>query len=90
MSEKKKINLWVPVVVMGVIAILFSVFAFQSQVDLQAAQKEMGQMKNDLTECTEKNAQLLAKEQSLLETLVKEQAATRQAAEDCKQSNKRK
>ena len=90
MSEKKKINLWVPVVVMGVIAILFSVFAFQSQVDLQAAQKEMEQMKNQLTECTNKNAELLTREASLTKALGEEQAATRQAAEDCKQSNKRK
>ena len=90
MSEKKKINLWVPVVVMGVIAILFSVFAFQSQVDLQAAQKEMGQTKNQLTECTNKNTELIAREQALSRALTEEQAATKQAAEDCKQSNKRK
>ena len=90
MSEKKKINLWVPIVVMGVIAILFSVFAFQAQVDLQTAQKEMEKMKNQLTECTEKNAELLAKEASLTKALGEEQPATRQAAEDCRQSNKRK
>ena len=91
MSEKKrKINPWVPVVVMGVVAILFSVYAFQSQSDLLDAKKEMEQLKNQVTECGK-----AAKEQQAMSVEARRMAREdadimRVALEDCKKTNKRK
>ena len=46
MSEnKRRVNPWVPAVVLGVVAILFSVYAVQSQTDLVDAKKEIEQLK---------------------------------------------
>src|SRR4051812_910214 len=51
MSEKKPMTTWVPTIVMGVVAILFSVYALQEQTELQRANKDMEQLKTDLGAC---------------------------------------
>lgn len=94
MSEKKrKINPWVPVVVMGVVAILFSVYAVQSQSDLLDAKKEIEQLKSQVTECA-KVANAAKEQQSISEAaqrmVMAEADEMRLELEDCKKSNKRK
>ncbi len=51
MSEKKRMTTWVPTVVMGVVAILFSVYALQEQTELYKAKEEVNQLKADLANC---------------------------------------
>jgi uncharacterized membrane protein YgaE (UPF0421/DUF939 family) len=51
MSEKKRMGTWVPTIVMGVVAILFSVYALQEQTELQRARIELENLKTDLTGC---------------------------------------
>ena len=51
MSEKKHMTTWVPTVVMGVVAILFSVYALQEQTDLHKAKEEMDGLRAALTTC---------------------------------------
>ncbi len=51
MSEKKRMTTWVPTIVMGVVAILFSVYALQEQTEVQRAKNEVNQLKADLNAC---------------------------------------
>ncbi len=91
MNEKKtKINRWLPVVVMGVVTILFAMYAVQSQTDFQAVQKEMLQLKAQVNECTNASMKLQQEAEAFAKRMEAENAAARKAAEDCKQSNKRK
>ena len=91
MNEKKsKINPWLPVVVMGVVTILFAMYAVQSQTDFQAVQKEMSQLKDQLNGCTNASMKLQKDAEAFAKLMEAENAAARKAAEDCKQSKKRK
>jgi hypothetical protein len=51
MSEQKSMTTWVPTIVMGVVAILFSVYALQEQTELRRANNEIEQLKGDLGAC---------------------------------------
>ena len=91
MSEnKRRLNPWIFIVILGVIAILFSVFAVQSQSELNNAQTEL---KNVQEENQKLKAELDAtaaealKQHKLAEM---EALAALQAREDCMKSNKRK
>lgn len=50
-EKKKRMNPWVPAVIMGVVAILFSFYALQSQSDLQDARVEIERLNTQVIEC---------------------------------------
>ena len=91
MSDKKrKVNPWVPVVVMGVVAILFSVYAFQSQIDLLDSRKEMEQLKSQMLMCQQEAENQQRHASNARRSAQAEGEKVRQELEDCKKSNKRK
>ncbi len=61
MSEKKRMTTWVPTIVMGVVAILFSVYALQEQTELQRAQAELRSCQQQLETEKGKTADLTAR-----------------------------
>ncbi len=95
MSEnKKKLNPWVPVVIMGVVTILFGAYAVQSQTDLLEAKKECEQLKVQITEGAIISQKQLQEANTKLEQAlgdVKEaKAFAEQTVRDCSKVNKRK
>jgi hypothetical protein len=56
MSEKNRMTTWVPTIVMGVVAILFSVYALQEQSELQRVKVEMEQFRSELADCRQQLA----------------------------------
>ena len=50
-DKKKRMNPWVPVVIMGVIAILFSFYSLQSQAELVDARKEIDRLNTLVVDC---------------------------------------
>ncbi len=91
MSEKKrKVNPWVPVVVMGVVAILFSVYAFQSQMDVMEAKKEMEQLKGQMVACQKEAETQQRLASNARRSAQAEVEKVNQELEDCKKNNKRK
>ena len=93
-EKKKRMNPWVPAVIIGVLAILFSFYALQIQSDLQDARKEIEQLKSQVTEAV-KNAEMQAvmASRNAIEAQLQNQIAVearRQAEENCKKANKRK
>lgn len=95
MSEnKRRMNPWVPAVIIGVIAILFSFYALQIQSDLQDARKEIEQLKSQVTEAV-KNAEMQAAraDKNAMEAQRQNEIAVealKQAEENCKKSSRRK
>jgi hypothetical protein len=95
MSEhKKSLNPWVPVVLMGVVTILFGAYAVQSQTDLLEAKKECEQLKTQVTECAMTSQQQLKEvnlklEQAMIDVQVAK-AFAEQTVRDCSKVNKRK
>jgi hypothetical protein len=91
MSEnKKKLNPWVPVVIMGVVTILFGAYAVQSQTDLLDAKKEYDQLKMELTECAQTSQKQLKEVNLKLEQTLIDAQTAKLALEDCQKSSKRK
>ncbi len=93
-EKKKRMNPWVPAVIMGVVVILFSFYALQIQSDLQDARKEIEQLKSQVAEAV-KNAEMQAAmaSKNAMEAQRQNQIAVealRQAEENCKKANKRK
>ena len=95
MSEsKRKFNPWIATVIMGVITILFSMFAFQQQSEMIEARKEIEQLKRDLVtaqqraEVAEKT--LTAEKLKLEQAIIDAQIAKEVAESAASKSNKRK
>ena len=91
-EKKKRMNPWVPAVIMGVVAILFSFYALQSQSDLQDARVEIERLKSQVTDAV-KNAEMQAEmaRANAMEAQRQNQIAVdalRQAEENCKKANK--
>ena len=91
-EKKKRMNPWVPAVIMGVVAILFSFYALQSQSDLQDARVEIERLKSQVTDAV-KNAEMQAAmaRANAMEAQRQNQIAVdalRQAEENCKKANK--
>ncbi|HWA33936.1 MAG TPA: hypothetical protein VG737_07400 [Cyclobacteriaceae bacterium] len=76
MSEKKRMTTWVPTIVMGVVAILFSVYALQQQTEVQRAREEMEHLKSDLNSCQQ---QVTEEEAKVEEALRRAQIALAEA-----------
>jgi hypothetical protein len=91
MSENKKsLNPWVPVVLMGVVTILFGAYAVQSQTDLLDMKKECEQLKAQVTECATTSQKQLKEANANLEHLLINVEIANQALQDCQKSKKRK
>ena len=94
MSEpKRKFNPWVATVIVGVVAILFSVFAFQQEAELIEARKEVDRLKMELNEM-EKRAQKaesmsVVLQKQLEQALIDAQIA-KEVAESANKSSKKK
>ncbi len=91
-EKKKRMNPWVPAVIMGVVAILFSFYALQLQSDLQDARVEIERLKSQVTDAV-KNAEMQAAmaRANAMEAQRQNQIAVdalRQAEENCKKANK--
>ena len=93
-EKKKRMNPWVPAVIMGVVAILFSFYALQIQSDLQDARKEIEQLKSQVAEAvTNAEMQAAMASKNAMEAQRQNQIAVEalwQAEENCKKANKRK
>lgn len=91
MSENKgRFNPWVPTVILGVVAVLFSFYALQSQTDLQDARKEIERLENQTATCAKESER---QQQQDAETLKQMTAACenakKQADEACKKVSKK-
>lgn len=84
-EKKKRMNPWVPAVLIGVLAILFSFYGLQLQSDLQDARKEIERLNVQTSECVKR-----AKEQQQNAVVAMVMAAERaKQLEECRKSNKR-
>ena len=84
-EDKSRFNPWVPTIILGVVAVLFSFYALQSQTDLQDARKEILQLENQVTTCAR---ELDARQQSALEMSAGCEQARLQVEEDLRECQK--
>jgi len=91
MSEhKRRMNPWVPAVILGVVAMLFSVYAIQSQTEAVDAQKKVEQLEQQLILC-QKTAEEQAQHAQAAQVMAQAAAAeARRAEEDCQKLLKKK
>ena len=89
-KRKRKFNPWPTIVVLGLVVILFAVFALQLQMDLIDADKEIVRLKAEVASVramAEKNAEEAMK-QSQLGRQQAEMAM--EALKECKKSSRKK
>lgn len=89
-EKKKRMNPWVPAVIIGVLAILFSFYALQIQSDLQDARKEIEQLKVQTIECEKRAKQQQQMTVTAMELARREAERAMQAAEELRKSGRRK
>ena len=91
-SEKKsRVRTWVPTIILGVITILFSFYAVQSQADMVESKKENERLENDLRTCTQAAQRQQQEAQAALEASKKQtEVALGQLEEALKKSNRKK
>lgn len=90
MEDKKRMNPWVPALIMGVVAILFSFYALQIQSDLQDARKEIEQLKTQAVECEKRAEEQQQRAVVEIELARREAERAMQAAEELRKSGRRK
>lgn len=90
MEEKKRMNPWVPAVVMGVIAILFSFYALQSQSELQEARTEIERLNGQEAACRKAAQEQQARAMEAMSIAEESRRLAKQAEEDCKKSIRKK
>ena len=89
-EKKKRMNPWVPAVIIGVLAILFSFYALQIQSDLQDARKEIEQLKVQTVECERRAEEQQQRAATAMELARREAERAMQAAEELRKSGRRK
>ncbi len=89
-EKKKRMNPWVPAVIIGVLAILFSFYALQIQSDLQDARKEIEQLKVQIVECERRAEEQRQSAVTAMELARREAERAMQAAEELRKSGRRK
>lgn len=91
MSEnKRRMNPWVATVILGVIAILFSVYAVQSQSELEDARKENLQLKTQVEACVRTAKEQQQNAAQAMQLAAAEVERANQEAEACVKSNRKK
>jgi hypothetical protein len=90
-EKKRRFNPWVPTIILGVITILFSFYAVQSQADMVDAKKENVRLENELRTCTLEAQRQQKEAQAALEEAKKQtEVALGQLEEALKKSGKKK
>ncbi len=91
MSEhKRRVHVWVPTVILGVVALLFSVYAIQSQTEAQDAQEKIEQLEQQLVQCQKVAEEQARNAQMQMVQAAGEAAMARKLLEECQKTTKRK
>ena len=89
-EKKKRMDPWVPAVIIGVLAILFSFYGLQLQSDLQDARKEIERLKVQTVECERRAEEQQQRAAKAMELAIIEAERARQAAEELRKSGRSK
>jgi chromosome condensin MukBEF ATPase and DNA-binding subunit MukB len=89
-NQKRSFNPWIPTSILGVVTVLFSFYALQSQTNELEAKKELDRLKTELNNCAQEVSIQKARAIEIKKQTMAACEEEKKLLEESKKSNKKK